>query len=71
MIVSPYVTPGSILSPSGETPFDHTSIIKTVLDNFNPGPNREYLNDREKAAPNVIDGLDFSLSNNPVGEPSL
>ena len=30
MIVSPYVRPGSIIRPTGLTPFDHTSILATL-----------------------------------------
>ncbi len=71
LIISPFVSPNSIISPPGSTPFDHTSIIKTVWDNFDlTTTGHSSLNNRDAAAPSVLHGLDFSLQNNPVGEPA-
>jgi phospholipase C len=50
VIVSPYVSPGSVIRPVGPTPFDHTSIIATLrrLHGFEP------LTARDAAAPDLI-----------------
>jgi phospholipase C len=53
VIVSPYVRAGSVLRPSGPTPFDHTSIIATLrrLHGFPP------LTARDAAAPDLLSVL--------------
>jgi phospholipase C len=38
VIVSPYVLAGSVIPPPGSTPFDHTSIHKTLQDFFGVKP---------------------------------
>src|SRR6185437_6848979 len=50
VIVSPFVPQGTVLRPAGATPFDHTSIIKTVRTRFSLGPP---LSNREAAAPDL------------------
>lgn len=54
VIASPYVRPGSVIRPRGETPFDHTSIIATLraLHGFAP------LTARDAAAPSLLDVLE-------------
>lgn len=53
VIVSPYVPAGSVIRPSGLTPFDHTSIIATLHALFGIGT----LTRRDAAAPNLVDTL--------------
>ena len=64
VIVSPYVPPGSRIrapsSPAG-TPFDHTSIIKTVRQVFGLGA---ALTARDASAPSLIPALSLALPNN-------
>jgi phospholipase C len=48
VVVSPYIKPGLIARPQGYTPFDHTSIIKTVQNCFKLTGS---LTERDKAAP--------------------
>jgi len=50
VVVNPYIKKGLIARPAGYTPFDHTSIIKTIQNCFNlPGS----LTERDKAAPDL------------------
>jgi phospholipase C len=66
VIVSPYIPPGTrIRAPqaagAAETPFDHTSIIKTVRETFGvQGP----LTDRDAAAPSLLPALTLAVPNN-------
>ncbi len=48
VVVSPWIEAGTIGRPAGWTPFDHTSIIKTVQNCFGLQGN---LTERDKAAP--------------------
>jgi phospholipase C len=48
VVVNPYISKGLIARPEGFTPFDHTSVIKTVQNCFNLGGS---LTERDKAAP--------------------
>lgn len=48
VLVNPYIPKGLIARPEGYTPFDHTSIIKTIQNCFGLDP---YLTERSKAAP--------------------
>ena len=48
IVVNPYIKKGLIARPTGYTPFDHTSIIKTVQHCFNLNG---HLTERDKAAP--------------------
>jgi phospholipase C len=61
VIVSPYVTAGSIIRPPGPTPFDHTSIIATLRKLFGIGP----LTARDAAAPDLVGVLGDESLNNP------
>src|SRR3984885_5628216 len=69
VIVSPYVPPGSKIQPPNgtTTPFDHTSIIKTVREVFALGAE---LTARDKAAPSLLGTLTLSAPNND-GPPSV
>ncbi len=60
MIISPYVPKGSIIRPSGPTPFDHTSIIATLRTLFKFAP----LTARDAAAPDLLHALSGDGSNN-------
>jgi phospholipase C len=53
VIISPYVRAGSIIRPTGDTPFDHTSIIATLRKLFNFAP----LTRRDAAAPELLGAL--------------
>lgn len=50
VVVSPYIKPGLIARPEGFTPFDHTSIIKTIQNCFKLEGS---LTERDKAAPDL------------------
>ena len=47
LFVSPYVEEGTVVRASGATPFDHTSIIKTLCERWG----LESLTERDRAAP--------------------
>lgn len=61
VIVSPYVPAGSIIRPNGDTPFDHTSIFKTLQDLF--GLDKKPLTPRTAAAPSLLSALSASPEN--------
>jgi phospholipase C len=67
VIISPYVSPGSKIRSTSGTPFDHTSIIRTVRDNFGLG---EALTARDRVAPSVLPALSLLAPNND-GPPSV
>jgi len=67
VLVSPYIRQGTILRPSGATPFDHTSIIRTLRERFSLGP---ALSARDAAAPALGDVLNLAAPDNP-GPPNL
>lgn len=50
VVVSPLIAEGTIGRPAGFTPFDHTSIIKTVQNCFGL---KGHLTERDKAAPDL------------------
>ncbi len=50
VVVNPYIQPGLIARAAGDTPFDHTSIIKTIQHCFGL---EGYLTERDKAAPDL------------------
>jgi phospholipase C len=50
VLVSPYIAPGTILRPRGKTPFDHTSISRTLRERFGIA---EPLSEREAVAPDL------------------
>jgi phospholipase C len=60
VIVSPYVRAGSIIRPSGPTPFDHTSIIATLRKLFGFKP----LTARDAAAPDLL----AALADSPIND---
>jgi phospholipase C len=66
VIVSPYIPPGSKIRPPADayglvTPFDHTSIIKTVRELFDLG---DELTARDEAAPSLVGALSLAAPNN-------
>jgi phospholipase C len=67
VLVSPYIPPGSKIRPpknadgSEPTPFDHTSIIKTLRELFDLG---DKLTDRDDAAPSLVGALSLAAPNN-------
>jgi phospholipase C len=61
VIVSPYISSGSKVRPSGDTPFDHASIIRTVREIFGLG---DAFTARDEAAPNLLDALSLAAPNN-------
>lgn len=69
IVVSPWVSPGSLLQPlaDGPVPFDHTSIIRTVRDLFDISG---AFGKRELAAPSLKRYLDLPRPTNP-GPPEL
>ncbi|MBN3753688.1 phosphoesterase [Paraburkholderia sp. Tr-20389] len=65
VVISPYTKSGTVLRPQGSTPFDHTSIIRTVRNCFGiAGP----LSAREAAAPDLSCALndEFDANRSPV-----
>jgi phospholipase C len=73
VIVSPWIPPGSkIRNPQGGdgtgTPFDHTSIIRTVRDLFLGGGGQ--LTARDEAAPSLVGALSLPDATN-LGPPTL
>lgn len=62
VLVSPYISPGTVLRPDGPTPFDHTSIIKTLRLRFGLGP---ALTRRDEAAPDLDGALPLAEPENP------
>jgi phospholipase C len=72
VVVSPYIPPGSRIRASigtdgSRTPFDHTSIIKTVRELFALGPR---LTARDEAAPSLLSALALPVPSND-GPPSI
>jgi phospholipase C len=61
VIVSPYVMAGSIIRAPGSTPFDHTSIFKTLQELFRLDPSP--LTPRTAAAPSLFGALSASPDN--------
>ena len=91
ILVSPYIAGGTILRPegfaynavsggitttNGTTPFDHTSVIKTVIETFNIEINGQPANitERDLNAPSLLSALTLGSSNmnspGPVPVPS-
>ncbi|MFZ0694455.1 MAG: alkaline phosphatase family protein [Alphaproteobacteria bacterium] len=61
VIVSPFISQGTVLRPPGDTPFDHTSIIATLRKRFSLGAP---LSDREMVAPDLETVLSLSNPDN-------
>lgn len=72
VLISPYIPPGSKIRPPANadgsvTPFDHTSIIKTLTELFDLGGS---LTARDAAAPSLMSALCLKAPNND-GPPSV
>ena len=80
ILVSPYIAAGTVLRPegfaynnvsagitttNGVTPFDHTSIVKTVIEVFNLEVNGQPANltERDLGAPSLLPALTLSSAN--------
>jgi phospholipase C len=61
VLISPWIPAGSVIRPSGSTPFDHTSIIATLRKLFDIGP----LTARDAAAPDLLSALSLDSPSNP------
>ena len=61
VIVSPYIKPGTVLRPTGATPFDHTSVIATLRKRFGLGAP---LTDRDASAPTLEGALTLDTPDN-------
>lgn len=59
VVISPYVLAGSTITPPGSTPFDHSSIVKTVWECFNLASltGVASLTQRDLNAPSLLDAL--------------
>ncbi|HEX8845764.1 MAG TPA: alkaline phosphatase family protein [Pyrinomonadaceae bacterium] len=62
IIVSPLIGAGTTINPPGTTPFDHSSILKTVWDCFGI---KDSLTERDAAAPSIYDPLSNTANNHP------
>jgi phospholipase C len=61
VIVSPYIRQGTVLRPSGNVPYDHTSILATLRNRFNLGAP---LSNRDAVAPDLEDALTLPTPDN-------
>jgi phospholipase C len=87
ILVSPYIAAGTVLRPegfaynavsggitttNGTTPFDHTSVIKTVIEVFNT--EQTNITERDLNAPSLLSALTLTSSNmnspGPVAVPA-
>jgi phospholipase C len=57
IIVSSAITSGEAIRSSTATKFDHSSIVRTVLDIFVPPPGSTSLTDRDQNAPSLVSSL--------------
>jgi phospholipase C len=85
ILVSPYIPGGSIVRPAGfsyvqgngtsttngVTPFDHTSVIKTIVECFNISSGAANLTQRDANAPSLADALSLNSSNMNNGPDSV
>jgi phospholipase C len=64
VLVSPYIQAGSVYRSSGQTPFDHTSVLSTVAKRFS----LPFLTKRDQAAPDLcsVITLDKARSDDPL-----
>jgi phospholipase C len=86
ILVSPYIPAGSIVRPAnfsynqgkgtsttnGGPPFDHTSVIKTIVECFNISGGTAYVTKRDKIAPSLADALSLgvaNMNNGPINVP--
>ena len=65
LLISPYIPAGSLVTPPGDVPFDHTSVIKTVREclKLQGGP----LTKRDAVAPSLAHALTLDSSNLNLG----
>lgn len=83
ILVSPYIPAGSIVRPAGfsyvqgngtsttngVTPFDHTSVIRTIVECFNISSGAANLTQRDANAPSLADALSLgsnNMNNGPI-----
>lgn len=85
ILVSPYVPAGSVIRPAafsyvqgpgtsatnGVTPFDHTSIIKTIVECFNISGGNAHLTARDANAPSLASALSLGSNQMNNGPQSL
>ena len=85
IFVSPYIPAGSIVRPAGfsyvqgdgtsttngVTPFDHTSVIRTIVECFNIENGAAKLTARDQNAPSLADALTLDSSNMNNGPQSV
>jgi phospholipase C len=58
LVISPFVESGSTLKSTTVFPFDHSSIIRTVLDTL--GQESVHLNERNRVAPSIVKSTNFN-----------
>ena len=85
ILVSPYIPAKSIIRPAGfsyvqgsgtsttngVTPFDHTSVIKTIVECFNISSGAANLTQRDANAPSLADALSLTANNVNNGPGSI
>jgi phospholipase C len=85
ILVSPYIPAGSIIRPdgfsyvqgngtsttNGVTPFDHTSVIRTIAECFNISSGAANLTQRDANAPSLANALSLTASNMNMGPASV
>jgi phospholipase C len=85
ILVSPYIPAGSIVRPAGfsyvqgagtsttngATPFDHTSVIRTIVECFNISSGAANLTQRDANAPSLADALSLGSTNMNNGPSSV
>jgi len=67
LFVSPYIEEGTVVRASGPTPFDHTSIIKTLCERWD----LEGLTARDRAAPSFASVLNRSAEHPRLDTPEV
>jgi phospholipase C len=67
IFISPYVEEGTVIRSDGDTPFDHTSIIKTLCDRWG----LEHLTERDRAAPSFAPVLTRALAEPRLETPDV
>lgn len=67
--VNPYIPPGTVLWSPTETPFDHTSIISTLIQQFGLSPSS--LTPRDQSAPALTGLIGSSRQPNPLSPSDL
>lgn len=85
ILISPYIPAGSVVRPAGfsymqgngtsttngVTPFDHTSIIRTIVECFNISSGAANLTQRDANAPSLADALSLDSTNMNKGLESI